>query len=84
MYAVYKLYINSSILFSSMSFRLSDLDDTITELKLKISVDPDPFLVELLNRLMIIRENQQVVLVEKAYREKKSSPMGGFRGYGVS
>ena len=67
-----------------MHFGLSDLDHTITELKLKISNDPDPFLVELLARLMVIRDNQQIVLVEKVYRDKKSSPEGGFRGYGVS
>ena len=67
-----------------MSRELLDLDHTIIELKTKISADPDPFLVDVLNRLIIIRENQQVVLVKKASSIEKPIIKGGFKGYGVS
>jgi hypothetical protein len=67
-----------------MSRELLDLEHTIKDLKNKISDDPDPFLLDLLNRLMIIRENQQTVQVEKAYREERRFPRGGFKGYGVT
>lgn len=67
-----------------MSYMLSDLDHTITELKLRIMVDPDPFLVLILDRLLVIRDNQQPVLVERAYIDMKRGSEGGFRGYGVS
>jgi len=63
---------------------LSDLDHTINELKLRISDDPDLFLVTLLDRLLVIRDNQQTILVDRAYNEAKQVPEGGFRGYGVS
>ena len=46
-----------------MSIKLSDLDETIIELMSKISVDPDPFLVEVLNRLVVIRDNARAYCV---------------------
>ncbi|MFC1803369.1 hypothetical protein ACFL0D_05320 [Thermoproteota archaeon] len=67
-----------------MSKELLDLDHTIKELKMKISIDPDPFLLDILNRLLVIRGNQQIVLVERAYRNERPIPDGGFKGYGVS
>ncbi len=67
-----------------MSVELLSLDHTIKELKVKISLDPDPFLLEVLSHLVVVRKNQQNVLVERAYKNEKSSPNGGFRGYGVS
>jgi hypothetical protein len=67
-----------------MSRELLDLDHTIIELKTKISTDPDPFLIDILNRLMVIRENQQVVQIDRAYRNQNYIPKGGFKGYGVS
>jgi hypothetical protein len=46
--------------------KLSDLDDTILELKKRISEDPDPFLVQELEKLQLIRANQQERLVARA------------------
>ena len=63
---------------------LLDLDHTINELKMRISDDPDPFLYDILTKLLVIRENQQVVQVKRAIVNENSVPRGGFRGYGVS
>ena len=67
-----------------MSMNLLDLDNTINKLKTRISDDPDPFLYDILTKLLTIRENQQVVQVKKAIVNKNSVPRGGFRGYGVT
>ena len=63
---------------------LFDLDNTINELKMRISDDPDPFLYDILTKLLVIRGNQQVVQVKRAIVNENSVPRGGFRGYGVT
>ena len=63
---------------------LNSLDNSINELKNKISEDPDPFLIDILNRLLIIKNNQQETLVEKAYTKEKIRENNGFKGFGVS
>ena len=67
-----------------MSVNLLDLDHTINELKMRISDDPDPFLYDILTKLLTIRENQQVVQVKRAIVNENSVSRGGFRGYGIS
>ena len=63
---------------------LNSLDNSINELKNKISEDPDPFLIDILNRLLIIKNNQQETLVEKVYTKEKIRENNGFKGFGVS
>ena len=54
-----------------MSEKLTDLDETILELKQKISQDPDPFLLEELEKLYTIRANQIDRLLVDAQGEAK-------------
>ena len=63
---------------------LTVLDATIKELKNKVSEDPDPFLIDVLDRLLVIKNNQQEALVKKAYIEEKNRTNRGFKGFGVS
>ena len=84
MFYIYEHNNNNNEADVCMSIGLSDLDHTIQELKVKISLDPDPFLFEVLNRLLVIRKNQQPLLVDRAYRNEKTNPKGGYRGFGVS
>jgi len=51
---------------------------------MRISDDPDPFLYDILTKLLVIRENQQVVQVKRAIVNENSVPHSGFRGFGVS
>lgn len=66
-----------------MQNELYDMDQTIRDIKIKISKDPDPFLIDVLKRLLVIRENQQTELVNKAFKKDKTQAKGGFKGYGV-
>ena len=59
---------------------LNSLDTTIKELKNKVSEDPDPFLIDILDRLLIIKNNQQETLIKKAKNHENS----GFKGFGIS
>lgn len=45
---------------------MKDLESTILEVRQKISDDPDPFLIEVLSKLVTIRDNQQEYLMRKA------------------
>jgi hypothetical protein len=67
-----------------MKQELSNLDYTIEDIKNKLSSDPDPFLYDVLSRLVVIRDNRQNVLVEKAVKKEKYASQSGYRGYGVS
>ena len=67
-----------------MSVELYDLDHTIKELKKKISFDPDPFLFDVLQRLIVIRDNQQIVLVDKVIKNERADHRGGFKGFGIA
>lgn len=66
-----------------MKQELSNLDYTIEDIKNKLSSDPDPFLYNVLRRLVVIRDNRQNVLIEKAVKKEKYASQGGYRGYGV-
>ena len=48
--------------------QLMDLDDTICELKKEISNDPDPFLFDSLNRLLIQRKHLRLFHLENGKR----------------
>jgi hypothetical protein len=67
-----------------MFSNLTVLDATIKELKNKVSEDPDPFLIDVLDRLLVIKKNQQETLVKKAHIEEKYRTNRGFKGFGVS
>ena len=45
---------------------LLDLNSTIIEVRRKISEDPDPFLVEVLKKLEVVRSHQQDILENNA------------------
>ena len=75
---------NTFFMGENVSRELLDLDNTIKELKTKLSSDPDPFLVDVLTRLTVIKENQQKNLIYKAIKKERLSPEGGFRGHGIS
>ena len=60
---------------------LQDLDSTIIDIRHKISEDPDPFLVDVLKKLIIIRNQNQNNLENNA---KRSEVCDGFKGIGVS
>jgi uncharacterized protein YcbK (DUF882 family) len=62
---------------------LHTLDETIRDLKIRVSHDPDPFLVELLSKLKVIHRNQQAFLEQKAVRTRRRIH-GGFKGVGQS
>lgn len=66
-----------------MKQELSNLDYTIEDIKNKLSSDPDPFLYNVLRRLVVIRDNRQNVLIEKAVKKEKYASQVGYRGYGV-
>ncbi len=68
----------------TMTQELSSLDHTILDIKTKLSSDPDPFLIDLVKRLIIIRDNQQNILVKKAIKKTRDMSQGGFRGHGIS
>ena len=59
---------------------LYSLDTTIREIKNKVSEDPDPFLIDILDKLLIIKNNQQETLIKKA----KNRENNGFKGFGIS
>ena len=65
------------------SYNLKALDETIKDLKKRVSEDPDPFLVELLSKLQVVQRNQQSFLEEKAVSTERRS-YGGFKGLGRS
>ena len=60
---------------------LQDLDSKIIDIRRKISEDPDPFLVEVLKKLITIRSQKQNNLENNA---KRNEVRGGFKGMGVS
>jgi hypothetical protein len=68
----------------TMTQELSSLDHTILDIKTKLSSDPDPFLIDLVKRLIIIRDNQQNILVKKAIKKTRDMSQSGFRGHGIS
>ena len=67
-----------------LSRELNNLNLTIKELKHKLSEDPDPFLIDILDKLIIIESNRQEALVEKAIINERYRRYGGFKGMGVS
>ena len=68
----------------NMMQKLHTLDNTIEDIKKEISSEYSPFLVDVLQRLVVIRDNQQDVLIKKASVEDRSPIVRGFRGFGVS
>jgi uncharacterized protein YcbK (DUF882 family) len=65
------------------STNLRALNETIKDLKKRVSEDPDPFLVELISKLYVVQRNQQSFLVQKAVRTEQKI-RGGFKGFGTS
>jgi uncharacterized protein YcbK (DUF882 family) len=65
------------------SYNLQALNETIKDLKKRVSEDPDPFLVELVSKLQVVQRNQQSFLVQKAVRDDQKIQCE-FKGVGVS
>ena len=74
---------SSNVKGNHYSYNLQVLDETIKDLKKRVSEDPDPFLVELLSKLQVVQRNQQSFLEEKAVSAERRIN-GGFKGFGIS
>jgi len=66
-----------------MPIRFSDLDQFTQDIERIGSDGPDSFLIELLDRSMIIVEKQESKLVKKGLRNGVFICDGGFVGYGA-